>query len=273
MKYRATAPNHKPIQKPTLSIPNLTIRPLEASKLISCQPYQRPVNKKNCDCIKTGYIKELVNPIKVSLRNGKYYVFDGQHTLTVLTEMFGENCTVPCLVYCGLTYEREAELFAKQDEFKKKLDIREQVKAQYESKDEEIVRFVKAVEECGYKCRFNGGGRNEGVGNIRYLLDHVYRTKGEEHMKRILHIIKAAWPEEHSATSDPIIKGVDIFVSLYDGEFSDTDLVSKLQKIAPIVIIRNGKADMTHSGAIRFAIQIFDQYNKGKNKGKLRSKF
>lgn len=265
--------DQKQATRPTLSIPNLTIRPIEASKLISNQAYQRAVNQRNCAYIKQGYIKELVNPVKVSLRNGKYYVFDGQHTLTVLTEMFGENCIIPCLVYTGLTYEREAELFAKQDEFKKKLSSREKIKAKYEAKDADATTFMKAVESCGYKCTFTSGHYVGTLASITYLFETVYKRKGVDHLKRLLTIIKSAWPDDKNATNESIVKGVDMFITLYDGEFTAAELVAKLQKVAPIVLIRNGKADMTHSGATRYAVQVFDYYNKGRKTGKLRSRF
>lgn len=272
-KPKAQPPKPKIDQKPTLSVPNLTIRPIEASKLISNQPYQRPVNQKNVKAIKDGYVKELVNPVKVSLRNGKYFVFDGQHTLTVLTEMFGEHCIVPCLVYTGMTYEREAELFALQDQFKRKLNAREQYKALYESDDDDIKRFVKVCEDAGFTCNFRGGSSAPlKILNVKYMYETVYKKRGEKQLSRILRIIKSSYPDEKDAMNDAIIKGIDIFTTLYDGEFLENSLVDNLKKTSPVVIMRNGRADMTHTGATRFAVQIFDTYNKGK-KSKLRSKF
>lgn len=276
-KPKAIAPAPKKDEnknKATLSVPDLIIRPVEAKKIISTQEYQRAINQRNVMHIKNGYVKELVNPVKVSLRNGKYYCFDGQHTLAVLTDMFGENCIVPCLVYTGLTYEQEAELFAKQDEFKRKLSSKEKVKANYEAADDDAVKFVAAVEKAGYKCDFHSGGMvgTNKVGAINYLFNTVYKKHGEDYLIRLLSIIRSAWYDEKNATQESIIKGLDLFMTLYDGEFVPADLVAKLQKVSPIVIIRNGKADMTHSGATRFAVAIFDVYNKGR-KIKLRSKF
>ena len=276
-KPKAPAPAKKTGEtkkKPTHSIPDLVIRPVEAKKIISSQPYQRAINQRNVMHIKEGYIKELVNPVKVSLRNGKYYCFDGQHTLAVLTDLFGENCIVPCLIYTGLTYEQEADLFAKQDEFKRKLSSKEKVKANYEAADEDTVKFVAAVEKAGFKCDFHHGGAigSRKVGSIDYLFNTVYKIRGEDHLIRLLSIIRSAWSDEKAATQDAIIKGLDVFMTLYEGEYNTADLVAKLQKVSPVVIIRNGKASITHVGATRYAIQIFDVYNKGR-KTKLKSKF
>ena len=270
-----TPKTEKVTPKPTLSLPNITIRGIKASNLVSNQTYQRPVNERNVKLIKEGYSKELVNPIKVSLRNNKYYVFDGQHTLTVLTEMFGEDCIVPCIVYTGMTYQREAELFAKQDEFKRKLDIRERMKALYEGEDEEVRDFVRVCESEGFVCNLGSGGGNKSplkIGNIAYTFNTVYKKKGEKHLRELLRIIKAAWSDEKEGTGDNVVKGIDIFISIYEGEYSAETLVNRLKKVSPLVIVRNGKADMTHTGATRFAVAVFDLYNKGL-KTKLRSKF
>jgi hypothetical protein len=104
------------------------------------------------------------------------------------------------------------------------------------------------------------------------MYETVYKKRGEAHLTRLLNIIHSAYPDEKEGMSDAIIKGLDIFITLYDGEFIEESLVTNLKKTSPVVIIRNGKADMTHSGATRFAVQIFDTYNRSK-KTKLRSKF
>lgn len=268
-------PSDKKVQyKPTLSLPILQIRGIEANKLISSQDYQRPVNQRNVEMIKDGYVKELVNPVKVSLRNGKYYVFDGQHTLTVLTDLFGEKAIIPCIIYNGLTYEREAALFAKQDEFKRKLSRVENLKAMHESGDKQTEEFINTVKKCGFRCEFKNGRHAAplSISNPKYFYDDIFVKKGKEYLSEILGIIKAAYPDEPSAMANDFVKGLDIFCTLYRGEFSPSDLVAKLIKVSPVTIIRNGKANMTHKGGTKFAVAIFDVYNKGR-KTKLRSKF
>lgn len=264
----------KATPKPTLSMPILQIRGIEANKLISSQDYQRPVNQRNVAMIKDGYVKELVNPVKVSLRNGKYYVFDGQHTLAVLTDLFGEKATIPCIIYNGLTYEKEASMFAKQDEFKRKLSRVENLKAMYESGDKQTEEFLNIVKKCGFTCEFKRGvyAAPLCIRNPKYFYDDIFVKKGKEHLADILGIIKAAYPDEPEAMGNDFVKGLDIFCTLYKGEYSTSDLVAKLAKISPVTIIRNGRANITHKGGTKFAVAIFDAYNKGR-KSKLRPKF
>ena len=46
--------------------------------------YQRELNIHRVRKIVARFDPRLVNPPKVSYRNGHYYVFDGQHTVAVL---------------------------------------------------------------------------------------------------------------------------------------------------------------------------------------------
>ena len=77
-------------------------------KMLLSAPYQREIRNNNIKEIIRKFDKNKVKPIVVSYRNGKYYVVDGQHTLTVLRMLFGENYIVTTRVLKGLTYDDEA---------------------------------------------------------------------------------------------------------------------------------------------------------------------
>lgn len=245
-------------------LPSIQIRGIEAKLLISNQEYQRPLNQKNIKCIEEKYIKELVNPVKVSLRGGKYYVIDGQHTLFVLIELFGENCSIPCIVYTGLTYEKEAELFQLQDVFKKILTKNERYKARYEAGDETIKKFKEICDQMNIGCSFrtNGSGVLK-IGNYKYMIEDVFEKKGSAHLVELLSIIKAAYGDDKKAMSSDFTKGLDMFITVYKGQYQKQRLVTALSKISPAMLIRNSKLDMTHKGAAKCAFQIYEAYNKG----------
>ena len=47
--------------------------------------------------------------------NGKYYAFDGQHTIEARKRLNGnKDCDIVCKVFFGMTPEEEARLFAAQ---------------------------------------------------------------------------------------------------------------------------------------------------------------
>lgn len=77
--------------------------------------YQRKIDFARVDRIVNSFDPRLANEVKVSFREGKFYVFDGAHTLSALKRIHGEDSfMVDCKVYYGLSYEDEAYLFALQ---------------------------------------------------------------------------------------------------------------------------------------------------------------
>lgn len=60
--------------------------------------------------------------MKVSRRDGVNYVFNGQHTIEIVALVSGSRDTpVWCMIYDELVYEHEADIFANQQKFVKRL--------------------------------------------------------------------------------------------------------------------------------------------------------
>lgn len=63
-----------------------------------------------------------INPVKVSRRQGTNYVFNGQHTIEIVALVSGSRDTpVWCMIYDDFEYKEEADIFANQQKFVKKL--------------------------------------------------------------------------------------------------------------------------------------------------------
>ena len=89
---------------------------LNARLLVVDKAYQREIQQDRVKRIVANFNPALVNPIKVSHRDGRYYVFDGQHTLASLRmQNHSPSLMVDCKVYEGLSQEDEARLFAEQN--------------------------------------------------------------------------------------------------------------------------------------------------------------
>ena len=90
---------------------------IHSSKLIYPREiYQRGVERKRVELIARDFNEYIVNEPKVSFRNGRYYVMDGQHTIEgCILLNGGEDRPILCKVYTGLTMEQEALLFAEQN--------------------------------------------------------------------------------------------------------------------------------------------------------------
>ena len=94
--------------------PPYQMRVIHSSKLIYPREiYQRGVERKRVEMIAADFNEYIANEPKVSFRDGKYYVVNGQHTIEGrILRNGGEDLPILCKVYTGLTMEQEALLFA-----------------------------------------------------------------------------------------------------------------------------------------------------------------
>ena len=100
--------------------------------------------------IAAAFDPRLLNPPKISYRNGHYYVFDGQHTIAVLKLLNGgKDLMVRCIVYTGMTESEEALLFAQQTGESARLTPGDKMRAMIYGGDPECMAFLKATESVG----------------------------------------------------------------------------------------------------------------------------
>ena len=94
--------------------------------------YQRQVNDYIVRSILRNYDNNRVDVKLVNFRpgknGGKFWILDGQHTLTVEKELGHETLT--CKVFIGLSKKEEAKLFSKQNEFRRSITAFAQFKAE-----------------------------------------------------------------------------------------------------------------------------------------------
>lgn len=128
------------------------IQYLSTAILVSGLPYQRTVEDKDVNRLIREWDGRLLEPLTVSLRNGRYYLVDGQHRAVALLRMNGgRDFMIPCKVYRGLTYEMEAELCYKLDKCRKKLSLAQSTIALTEAgTDAEVMEIVRLVEGNGF---------------------------------------------------------------------------------------------------------------------------
>ncbi|MCD8160531.1 MAG: hypothetical protein LUE61_05000 [Clostridiales bacterium] len=80
--------------------------------------YQRSLSVARVRRIAQNFDERIANKPKVSCRDGKFYVFDGQHTIAARRlRNNGEDLPVACKVYYGLTVQTEAATVRIHDEF------------------------------------------------------------------------------------------------------------------------------------------------------------
>lgn len=247
---------------------------LNTRNLTSGAGYQRPIESLKIARIISVFNEHKINPIKVSFRDGKYWIFDGQHTFTVLKAMNGgEDCMVWCEVHFGLTYNDEARLFAEQNDNATRVHMAYKMKALYEAEDSETVAIKNIAESSGLQMNFNtckGDNKLVAVSKVK----NIYKSLGSDTLKQVLCLIKQTWGGLSTSLDKEILGGVSLFVKNYKDEFNEDTFVKNLGRIMPLDIKRKGKSDISCKGDLKYANQILDAYNfKLTKKSRLEYKF
>lgn len=130
---------------------------IHSSKLIYPREiYQRGVERKRVELIARDFNEYMVNEPKVSFRNGRYYVMDGQHTIEgCILLNGGEDRPILCKVYTGLTMEQETLLFAEQNGHAAPLSAGIKLRAKVVGGDAPSKAFVAATNRVGLSLNYD----------------------------------------------------------------------------------------------------------------------
>lgn len=250
------------------------IMELNTKDLVSNQPYQRDIDQKEVAYIASNYDPHQFGVIKVSFRDGKYYVYDGQHRITAFKIVNGnQDGFVKCEVHYGLTYEDEARYFAEQYLGSKKVDIVYRWRALFEAKKEPVYTIVTSVRAIGIDIKFT---KNKSVYNriiaLKQLND-MWDELGSEKTLRVLALLKKAWDTDLNAFDGNILIGMREFFHTYTDEIDEEAFVRQMKKVSPLSIVVEGKKDMLSKHGLNFAKIIWSKYNNGLKSKRLDYKF
>ena len=194
--------------------------------------YNRSISRARVNDIKRHFHADQVNPVKVSYRDGKYWIIDGQHTSIVLFEMNGRDprTPIPCEVIDGLTYEQEADLFYRINTSSKPLNTAETLNSLIEARDPDALRFRSVIEARGYTI---GGGRNNSLNAITAALKIFNRDGGEDRLSDILMLTGTCWPDNPKGVHSEVVSGIDMFLTYHGNEYKVAQFVKNLSKTKP----------------------------------------
>ena len=198
--------------------------------------YQRELRVNRVRRIAAKFDPRLLNPPKVSYRNGHYYVFDGQHTVAVLKLLNGgKDLMIRCIVYTGMTESEEALLFAQQTGESAQLTPGDKMRAQIYGGDPECMAFLKATEAVGLRLDYTQRRGKHRIGCVGTAFEEFKRV-GADLYKEALSLI--------------------------------------LHKTDPLTIYREGRAmGVNMAGHKKYLYQVFCIYNGSSKKKVLPMKF
>ena len=237
--------------------------------------YQRGVQRKRVEMIAADFNEYVANEPKVSFRNGKYYVVDGQHTIEGrILRNGGKDLPILCKVYTGLTMEQEALFFAEQNGHSAPLTAGIKLRAKVVGGDAPSKAFLAATNRVGLAFNYDSlqlsDYRISCVGTALKL----YNQMGEKIYCESLRLIVAAWEGKPDSFRASVLRGVMHFVELYHGEFSEERLIRALGNVHPMEIYRVGRDNPAKlPGWKKYVFPIYMAYNGKGRKDALSMKF
>jgi len=246
-------------------------RMLPSTLLVTDPKYQRPLEMGRVRRIVEKFDPGLVNILKVSHRDGKYYVFDGGHTLAALKIIHeGEaSFLVECKVYENLTFEEEARLFAAQTGESRDVDFMYRIRALAVGRDPEILEFIRHTENAGFKLAL--GSTSEGCILALKKAKKVYDDYGADVYEDTLRLIRKTWKGEQQYLQANILGGVAVFIAAFGKEYLPERFVKKLRtvKAEEIRVEAKHRKNVYQSLDGAFAQEIANTYNHGGGKGRI----
>ena len=231
------------------------------SFLQSIQGHKRHLSEEDKARLKASVdARYVANEPKVSFRDGRFYIFDGQNTVEARRACNGgKDLPIRCKVFLGLSKEDEATLFALQTGISTCLTAGERLRANLVARNPDAIHFVRATVDTGVEFAYDGIRAAWKIYCIETAYE-LYKQYGREHYIEMLNIINEAWRGNVDAYLAGVIRGVTRFISVYEGEYSRERLVQQLARTHPKTITQLAQKD-TGSSANRHMRQILRIYN------------
>jgi len=236
--------------------------------------YQRSLNPERVKRITKDFDERIANEPKVSLRNGHYYVFDGQHILAARVERnAGKAIPIRCKIYENLSAADEAKLFANQAGHSAEPGIGMKLRALVYAGDPDACNFLEKTEEVGLRVDY---GQHKGKNRLACIAAAwtEFRKLGTEKYQEALRLILEGWDGDQDSLRAETVTAVCRFVDLYHGEYDRKRVVKRFRSVDPMKIYRDGRAiGDTMPGFKKYLLQVVKIYNGASRKLALPVKF
>lgn len=241
---------------------------LNTKELLKDELYQRDTDAKRLMYMVRNYDPCLVNTVKVSFRDGKYWIFDGAHT-TALEKTVrgkGKDVMVECKVFYGLSRLDEMELFIAQNGRSSPVNVNSKMRALYNFGDKDVVGMVDGAAKAGVCIDFKKSSAPNKCTALGTLIK-CYMALPEDQYMDMLKLLSKAWEGIYESFSREMLKGMTLFYKTYYGRFTFSNLVKSLKRTLPVQIIREGKS--YGGSAEAYARLILRAYNNNRTTNRL----
>jgi len=249
-------------------VPKVHFEQIQIKNLVSNQEYQRNLSIKHVRKAAENFDLCQINPVKVSRRDGINYVFNGQHTIEIIALVSGSRETpVWCMIYDDLEYEHEADIFANQMKYVKRLLPYEMFRANIEAGSDKHILINELVESYGLEITPScSPGGICAVSTLEYIYDNF----GLQMLSHVLMLCIGTWEGTQHSFSANMLKAICRLIYVYGDDLRDDLFKERLGKVSLREVIRMAKD--RRSGPLGYAEALLFYYNK-KVKNPLRMEY
>ena len=241
--------------------------------------YQRPLDRGLVAAKVANFDWDALGIPPVSIRDGKVYAIDGQHSIAALMELGYGDRPIDVQAF-NFTRSREAGVFGTRNT-QKAVHPLYKFNARIVEGEHRAVAIVAILAKHGYRIDTAPGPANIACVNV---LDKVYAGKfliggngtamHAHELDRTLAIIKAAWPAKPSATRGEIVEAVARMVSVYGDQLETDRVVRVLARYpgGPDGLIGDGRTIRgIYGGSLPVGVttSLVNAYNRGLRKNQL----
>ena len=239
-------------------VPKVTYALIPICELVCSQKYQRELSKKQVRNTADNFDPFQINPVKVSRRDGCYYVINGQHTMEIVARISGSRDTpVWCMIYDEMDYTREATVFAEQMKYVRALTPYDIFVAKIEAGNQDSL-MIKTVVET-YSLTISNEVKTGNVCAVKTLED-IYERLGVDALSRTLRVCVSTWDGDSRSLTSNMLKGLAMLLAAYDDVIKDDIFVDKLGDVSIKELTRTAKD--RRPGPAGFAEAMLVYYNK-----------
>lgn len=226
--------------------------------------YQRRMNAAQVDRIVAEFNPLLVNAVKVSHRDGRFFVFDGAHTLAALRRIHeGKPFMVECKVFSGMTYQEEAELFALQTGTSRTVSFDYKLRAKLAAETPKEKAFLEATEAAGLHLSDVQRSSMRYVIAAKATAQRIFENFGAALYTDMLRLIVETWDAVEWSLSKPVLNGCATFLSVYGDEYKRDRFIRKLAYTNADELAAIARRQNVKDQPRQYALAILELYNKG----------
>lgn len=226
--------------------------------------YQRRMNAAQVDRIVAEFNPLLVNAVKVSQRDGHFFVFDGAHTLAALRRIHeGKPFMVECKVFSGMTYQEEAELFALQTGTSRTVSFDYKLRAKLAAETPKEKAFLEATESAGLHLSDVQRSSMRYVIAAKATAQRIFDNYGADLYTDMLRLIVETWDAVEWSLSKPVLNGCAVFLNVYGDEYKRDRFIRKLAYTNADELAAIARRQNVKDQPRQYAMAILELYNKG----------